>query len=99
MQTCVRLLILLSFMTMAGCTSFPFLYRAPVQQGNVVTSAMLQQIQPGMTREQVRYILGEPVLINTFNPHRWEYVYTLRPSRGKFVERRVIVYFDHDIVV
>ena len=65
----------------AGCAmpqlKLPRLYRVTVQQGNVITQNMIDQLKPGMTRRQVAYIMGEPVLRNTFNEDRWDYIYTI----------------------
>ena len=58
----------------------PGIYRIPIQQGNLVTQEMVNQLRPGMTKQQVRYLLGTPLLIDTFNEDRWEYLYTNRPA-------------------
>ena len=61
----------------ASCT-LPRVYRLTVQQGNVITQEMVDGLKPGMTREQVAFIMGEPVIRNPFDANRWDYVYTLR---------------------
>jgi outer membrane protein assembly factor BamE (lipoprotein component of BamABCDE complex) len=58
--------------------SIPGVYRATIQQGNVITQEMVDRLQPGMTPSQVRFILGEPILGNTFRDERWDYVYTIQ---------------------
>ena len=58
--------------------SLPRVYRLSVQQGNVITQEMVDGIKPGMTHEQVAYIMGQPVIRNPFDEERWDYVYTLR---------------------
>ncbi|MCZ6889656.1 MAG: outer membrane protein assembly factor BamE [Gammaproteobacteria bacterium] len=65
--------------TTAGCTlRNPFkVHRITIQQGNVVTQDMIDQLKPGMTREQVAFIMGEPVIRNTFDSDRWDYVYSI----------------------
>lgn len=62
-------------------------YSVVVQQGNVITQEMADRLRPGMTREQVAYIMGEPVMRNPFDQNQWDYVYTLR-VRGQVDERR-----------
>lgn len=57
------------------------MHRPSMQQGNVVTQKMIDQLKPGMTREQVAFVMGQPVIQNTFNANRWDYVYT-RKIRG-----------------
>lgn len=54
------------------------MYRLTVQQGNVITQEMVDSLKPGMTQEQVAFIMGEPVMRNPFDSSRWDYVYTLR---------------------
>ncbi len=63
--------------SLSSC-SLPRVYRLSVQQGNVITQEMIDSLKPGMTPEQVAYIMGEPVIRNPFNDNRWDYVYTLR---------------------
>ncbi|RMG27455.1 MAG: outer membrane protein assembly factor BamE, partial [Gammaproteobacteria bacterium] len=71
---------------LGGCTRtlerLPFVYRIDIQQGNVVTQEQIDQLRPGMTREQVRYLLGTPLVQDTFHPERWDYVYYFKPGRG-----------------
>ncbi len=53
------------------------MHRVTVQQGNVITQEMVDQLSPGMTREQVAFVMGEPVIRNPFNTDRWDYVYSM----------------------
>lgn len=74
-------------------------FKMEIQQGNVVTSKMLLQLRPGMTRSQVRYIMGTPLIVDSFRDNRWDYFYELR-KEGKVIEkRRVILDFDKDSLV
>jgi len=69
-------------------------YRPDVQQGNVVTKEMVDQIAAGMTRDQVRFLLGTPALVSVFHQDRWDYVYLLKRGKGSEVQsRRLTVYF------
>lgn len=69
-------------------------YKLDVQQGNVVTSKMLLQLRPGMTKSQVRFIMGTPLIQDSFHGNRWDYVYQMR-EKGKIIEqRRVILDFE-----
>ncbi len=92
------LLLSLVLACLAGCSSwgFPGVYRINVEQGNIVTQEMVDQIQPGMTRRQVRFILGTPLLEDSFNRNRWDYIYTLRNGRNTLVETRLTVHFEAD---
>lgn len=92
-----RLLILGTVCSLlAACNSFNP-YKIDVQQGNVLTQEMVAQLKPGQTREQVRYILGTPLLADIFHQQRWDYVYSYRKGRSGEVEtRQFSVYFDKD---
>jgi outer membrane protein assembly factor BamE len=78
----------------SGCV-----YRINIQQGNFLDQAAVDQIKAGMTRSQVRYLLGTPMVADTFNKERWDYIYYLKKGRSRHVDsRRVTVYFDGDKV-
>lgn len=89
----MRHLILLLAVLSASCSStLPSFktYKLDVQQGNVVTSKMMMQLKPGMTKSQVRYLLGSPLLQDSFHPDRWDYLYEMNKD-GKVIERRRVV--------
>ena len=89
---------LLAAFLLGACSSVPRIvteYRIDVQQGNVLTQDMVAQLRPGLTRDQVRFILGTPMLIDMFHADRWDYVYRLQKGRNNEVEtRRFTVFFD-----
>ncbi len=66
---------------LAGCAKFG-VYRLDVQQGNLVTQAQVARVQPGMSRLDVRNLLGTPLLQDAFNGHRWDYLYTEDRNAG-----------------
>jgi outer membrane protein assembly factor BamE (lipoprotein component of BamABCDE complex) len=71
-------------------------YRIDIQQGNVVTQEMVSKLKVGMTRSQVRFVLGSPLVTDMFHGDRWDYVYTMQ-KQGKAEERRrLTVIFDGD---
>ena len=79
----------------ASC-AFPRLHRVTVQQGNVITQEMVDQLKPGMTREQVAFVMGQPVVRNAFDDTRWDYVYTIDVP-GSFESRLLVsLYFSGD---
>ena len=86
---------------LAGC-SFDSLtsrvnpYRIDVRQGNYVDQEMVAQLKRGMSREQVRFVLGTPLVVDTFRTDRWDYVYLFRPGRGEPQQRVISVFFDAD---
>ncbi|MGA2399303.1 MAG: outer membrane protein assembly factor BamE [Steroidobacteraceae bacterium] len=74
-------------------------YRINIQQGNFLDQAAVDTVKAGMTRSQVRYLLGTPMVADSFNKERWDYIYYLKKGRTRHVDsRRVTVYFDGDKV-
>jgi outer membrane protein assembly factor BamE len=72
-------------------------YKIDIQQGNVLTQEMAGQLRPGLSRDQVRFILGTPMLTDIFHADRWDYVYRLQKgSTGEVEERKFSVFFDDD---
>lgn len=77
----------------AALSACGFAYRVPVVQGNVVTREQVAVLRPGMSRIQVRDILGTPLLSSVFHSERWDYVFTLKSQDSEPQARRVTVYF------
>ena len=78
----------------SGCV-----YRINIQQGNFLDQKAVEQVKAGMTRSQVRYLLGTPMVADPFVKSRWDYIYYLKKGRNRHVDsRRVTVYFDGDKV-
>ena len=78
----------------SGCV-----YRINIQQGNFLDQAAVDTVKPGMTRSQVRYLLGTPMVADSFDKERWDYIYYLKKGRSRHVDsRRVTVYFEGDKV-
>jgi outer membrane protein assembly factor BamE len=71
-------------------------YRPEVQQGNVLTRDHVEQLKVGMTREQVRFVLGTPLIQDVFHVQRWDYVFQLTNRQGEQERRQVAVFFDGD---
>jgi outer membrane protein assembly factor BamE len=78
----------------SGCV-----YRINIQQGNFLNQGAVDTVKPGMTRSQVRYLLGTPMVADPFDKERWDYIYYLKKGRTRHVDsRRVTVYFEGDKV-
>lgn len=78
----------------AGCV-----YRMDIQQGNLLDAEQVEQVEVGMTRSQVRFLLGTPMVIDSFESERWDYVYSLRRGHSRKVERHhLVVWFEGDKV-
>ena len=90
----------LLFSVVSACTTVPrFIneYKIDIQQGNVLTQEMVSQLRPGLTKDQVRFILGTPVLMDMFHGNRWDYVYSLRKGNsGQTEMRKFSTIFDAD---
>jgi outer membrane protein assembly factor BamE len=75
-------------------------YRMDVQQGNLLDAQDVDQVEVGMTRSQVRFLLGTPMVNDTFDKDRWDYVYSLRRGHErKVTQRHLVVWFEGDKVV
>ncbi|MCP9338469.1 outer membrane protein assembly factor BamE [Stutzerimonas xanthomarina] len=88
-------LTLVGLFALAGC-SFPGVYKVDIQQGNVVTQDMIDQLRPGMTRSQVRFIMGNPLITDTFHADRWDYLYSIQPGGSQRQQERVSLVFNAD---
>ena len=84
----------LSVAGLAGCSFNTYIYRPDVHQGNLVTEEMIQQLQVGMSRQQVLFLLGEPLVQSQFHTHRWDYTYYFNPRYGDIESRKVTLTFD-----
>lgn len=71
-------------------------YQIDVRQGNFVDQDMVSSLKKGMTREQVRYVLGSPLVVDMYRSNRWDYVYLFTPGRGETQKRQLSVYFEND---
>ena len=70
-------------------------YRMVIQQGNFISQEMVSQLKPGMTREQVRFILGTPLVTDIFHADRWDYVFYREMPNGKREQRNLSVVFEN----
>ena len=94
MKTPLRLLLLLTAFALTACV-----YRAAISQGNLVKQEDLDQVEIGMTRSQVRFLLGTPLIDDPFHADRWDYVYYLKLGRKDAgFKRWVSVFFTNDVV-
>ena len=74
-------------------------YRIDIQQGNYLGDEKIQQVQVGMTKDQVRFLLGTPIIQDPFHPDRWDYVYYYKRGRSRNVDQRqMTIFFDEDAV-
>jgi outer membrane protein assembly factor BamE len=93
-----RLLPLLAAL-LPACGSAPRIpgvtpYKVEIQQGNFVSQEMVSQLKTGMSKEQVRFVLGTPLLTDIFHAERWDYVYWRETPEGKREQRKLAVHFS-----
>jgi outer membrane protein assembly factor BamE len=88
--------------SVVACSYVPTIrpHRMEIQQGNFVTQEMIGQLKPGMTRDQVRFALGTPLIADLFHGNRWDYIFVRQRANSQEVEnRRISVIFDGDSLV
>lgn len=87
--------------SLSACSGvgFPGVYKIFVEQGNIVTEEMVAELKPEMTRRQVQFVLGTPIVEDTFNSNRWDYIYLLRIGDEVTKQSRLMVIFDGDRLV
>jgi outer membrane protein assembly factor BamE len=79
--------------------SIPVVYRQDIQQGNIVTQENVNRLEPGMSKRQVRFILGTPMLTDVFHADRWDYLYSMTEGWGDREQKRLTVYFKDDQLI
>jgi outer membrane protein assembly factor BamE len=113
MRKIVILLVLSGIAAQMGCArntrddeyrepamgNLPFVYKMPIQQGNIVSKDMLDQLRLGMTKDQVRFVLGTPMLMDMFHSNRWDYTYTLKVGRQPMEKKPLTLFFQDDALV
>jgi len=80
----------ISVIILSSCS----LYQIDVQQGNVVTQEMLDQLELNMPAKKVRFVMGSPLLIDVFSPQRWDYFYGFQQGNGQREQRHLALFFD-----
>ena len=87
------LLIAVLGLTLSACN---LIYKLPTRQGNVIDQKQLDQLKPGMTREQVVFLMGTPIAASPFRTDRWDYVGYYKSPRGVVSSRTVTLFFEND---
>ena len=91
--------LLASLVSCGSNFGFPGVYRINVEQGNVVTEEMVEQLRPGLNPRQVRYIMGTPLIEDSFHSDRWDYRYLLRNGNDTITETQLTLWFEEDELV
>lgn len=96
----IYLFVFIAISTAAsGCASLlPEAHKIDVHQGNIVDNARIKQLKPGMSREQVKYLLGSPASNNLFHADRWDYLHYTSKAGSHAKPKRITVFFENGIV-
>jgi outer membrane protein assembly factor BamE len=94
------LVFALSILLLLACQSkLLTVHKIDVQQGNALDAEMANKVKMGMNKEQVQYVLGSPLITDSFHPDRWDYIYFLTPGYGEQERRLLTLIFDRDEVI
>jgi outer membrane protein assembly factor BamE len=88
----ILLTLILFFPLLSSCTT----YKMDIRQGNFVTPEMREKLKLGMTRQQVHYVLGTPMINDAFHADRWDYVYRMEHGKKLIEEHKLTLYFEGD---
>lgn len=99
MSSRLAVIALCATLSLGACFSIP-VHKLDIQQGNVVTQEMVDKLKPGMTRAQVRFVLGTPLVTDTFHRNRWDYFYSFKVgAEGVAETRRLTLLFQDDVLL
>lgn len=100
MKKTVILLAIAAQTALTGCETvmqnLPGVYTIDIEQGNIIDQSMVDQLRPNMTKRQVLYIMGSPMLTDAFHQQRWDYLYSFQPGGDERIQKRVSLYFNGD---
>lgn len=93
---------LISFLLLvaSGCSSvsMPGLYKIDIRQGNHIDQTMVDNLRPGMSKRQVQFLLGTPLIADPFHQDRWDYLYSFRPGGDPGERRHISLFFQNDVL-
>lgn len=93
------IIITCATIALSSCTGRMFtIHRIDVQQGNAIEPEKVEQLRVGMTKEQVKFLMGSPLITDVFHPDRWDYVFHLIPDYGDSERYHLTIFFDGDKV-
>ncbi|MDD5330418.1 MAG: outer membrane protein assembly factor BamE [Sulfuricella sp.] len=102
MKPVLRMLVVLPILFVAACSVTDTVvekitpYKIDIPQGNIVTQEMVAKLKPGMTKSQVRFIMGTPLITDVFHANRWDYVYRNQRAGKLIEERKLTLFFEQE---
>ncbi len=91
-----KLALILSVIMLSACSEFLWVYKVDIEQGNIIEQEKVDQLVPGLTTSQVRFLLGSPMVADTFNQNRWDYIYNTSKAGEEKTQERLTLYFKDD---
>ena len=95
MKQLIVLTFTLSFLFNTACSSLSP-YKVPVLQGNIIEDKEIEKLRPGLTKDQVLYILGTPLASSPLQSDRWDYFYSIKIGNQNFGERKLTLLYDSE---
>ena len=95
MRTILINLVFIATLLTAGCS----IYKVDIQQGNVIEVEQLAKVKVGMKKNQVTFLMGNPLLTDPFHANRWDYIFTQKPGGKATTRQLVTMYFEDDVLV
>ena len=97
--SCTVLVAALGACSSLPVPQFPGVYKIAIAQGNIITQEMIDQLEPGMTRRQVIFVMGSPLVRDPYSQDRWDYVFNYQPGGGVRGQERVTLMFENEQLV
>ncbi len=90
--------LLLSVLLLSSC-SIPRIFQVVISQGNLVDQEMLDKLEIGMTESQVKFVMGTPLISDTFYPNRWDYFTSVTQGENSYTNQKITLYFKDNKLV
>lgn len=90
------IIVIAAMLALTACSYFPGVHKIDIDQGNIVTQSMVDQLRPGMSKEQVRFVMGTPLIIDTFQQNRWDYLLSQEHNGAPRTQERISLFFTDD---
>ena len=95
MKQLIVFTFILGLLSITGCSSLSP-YKVPVLQGNIIEDDEIEKLRPGLTKDQVLYILGTPLASSPLQSNRWDYFYSIKIGNQNFGERKLTLLYNSE---